>query len=99
MDDELSEQIESEKLQGQEGDREIVLRVEEDIIKFKRELQDQTESREACESEIYELMKNVVLKIKEEIEQERKARERTQEHLLGLLEDTCQKIEVMANKM
>ena len=44
-------------------------------------------------------MKNVVLKIKEEIEQERKARERTQEHLLGLLEDTCQKIEVMANKM
>ena len=38
MDDELSEQVESEKLRGQEGDREIVLRVEEDILKFKREL-------------------------------------------------------------
>ena len=77
---------------------ELLVRLEEETNKFKRELLSQTESREACESEIYELMKNVVIKIKEEIEVERSTREGNQEQLLNLLEDTCQKIEVMANQ-
>ena len=98
LEEDLIEQIETEKARGQEGDRELLVRLEEETNKFKRELLSQTESREACESEIYELMKNVVIKIKEEIEVERSTREGNQEQLLNLLEDTCQKIEVMANQ-
>ncbi len=98
LEEDLIEQIETEKARGQEGDRELLTRLEEETNKFKRELISQTESREACESEIYELMKNVVVKIKEEIEVERSTREGNQEQLLNLLEDTCQKIEVMANQ-
>lgn len=97
MEDELAEQLEGEKLRSQDGDKELIVRIDEEVNKFRRELQEQTDSREACETEIYELMKNVVMKIKEEIELERKTRENTQENLLGLLEETCHKIEVMAN--
>ena len=97
MEDELLEQLEGEKLRAQDGDKDVILRIDEEITKFKKELQEQTESREACESEIYELMKNVVVKIKEEIELEKKTRENTQENLLNLLEETCHKIEIMAN--
>lgn len=97
MEDELVEQLEGEKLRAQDGDKELVLRVDEEVGKLRRELQEQTESREACESEIYELMKNIVVKIKEEIELEKKSREATQENLLSLLEETCHKIELMAN--
>ena len=98
LEEDLIEQIETEKARSQEGDRELLARLEEETNKFKRELLSQTDSREACESEIYELMKNVVVKIKEEIELERATREGNQEQLLNLLEDTCQKIEVMANQ-
>ena len=99
MEDELTDHIEQEKLRSQEGDKELVIRIEDDLNRFRRELIEQTESREACESEIYELMKNVVVKIKDEIELEKKTRENTQENLLNLLEETCHKIEVMANSL
>lgn len=97
LEDDISEQIEAERLRAQECDRELLGRLEEDLGRFKKEINEQTDSREACESEIYELMKNVVLKIKEEIELEKQSRETAQEHLLSLLEDTCQRIETMAN--
>lgn len=97
MEDELSEQLEGERLRAQDGDKELIVRIDDEVTKFKRELHEQTDGREACETEIYELMKNVVIKIKEEIELERKTRENTQENLLSLLEETCHKIEIMAN--
>lgn len=96
LDEELATQIETEKIKSQEGDKDLITKVEEELSKAKKELLEQTESRESCESEIYELMKNVVVKIKEEIEAEKKGREASQEQLLNTLEELCQKIEVMS---
>lgn len=98
LEDELGEQLETEKARQEEGDRELVMRLEEESSKYRRELLDNRESRETHETEVYELMKNVVVKMKDEIQLERTARESNQESLLNLLEETCQKIEVMASQ-
>ena len=67
-------------------------KINEELVKFSEQVQEEKEKREDSENEISSMLKDVVNRVKIEIEQEKKAREATEETILNLLEETCNRM-------